>query len=303
MLTLYRAAARSLFSAAFIALLAANSSASENACGPMTPAEEQILKLQQDNDQLHQKIKQMEAVRSIPVEQLRRKKALRLKEIAVAVRTQRQSTSDFEGFVKWMSAHLAGYSRHIQAGSYAAVVARVLPIPYAGQASIFTKFVAQFTLALNAASVSITNYLNTSQKFMAMTDSIDLNKPIDEKTVSDAALFADQKLLKDMNDAQQKLAAVSDLSSGALSFLESLNHYISGTDEYWNKMKGVFKKDIDPKEKSYISESTNTLKTQAGLFNGKLKNFEELGKKETASVKALAVYDELTQEAQNTLFK
>jgi hypothetical protein len=68
-------------------------------------------------------------------------------------------------------------------------------------------------------------------------------------------------------------------------------------------MKGVFKKDIDPKEKSFISESTNTLKTQAGRFNSKLKVFDELGKKETASVKALAVYDELSLEAQTALLK
>jgi hypothetical protein len=299
----YRSTARSLLSSVFITIVATCSFASENACGPMTPADEQILKLQQNNEQLNQKIKLMETVKAIPVEQLRRRKALRLKEIAAGVRIQRQSTSDFEGFVKWMSSNLAGYSRYIQAGSYAAVVARVLPIPYAGQASIFTKFVTQFTLALNAASVSITNYLTTSQNFMAMTDSIDPNKTIDEQAVSDAALFAEQKLHKEMNDAQQKLAAVSELSSGALSFLESLNHYVGGTDEYWNKMKGVFKKDIDPTEKSYISESTNTLKTQAGLFNSKLKNFEELGKKETASVKALAVYDELTLEAQNVLLK
>lgn len=275
----------------------------ENSCGPLTPTEEQLLKFQLDNELLSQKIKQLEAVKAIPVEQLRRKKALRLKEIAVDVKSQRQSTSDFEGFVKWMSANLAGYNRYIQAGSYAAVVARMLPIPYAGQASIFTKFVAQFTVALNAASVSITNYLNTSQKFIAMTESIDPQNALDEKAVAEAAQFADQKLLKDMNDAQLKLANVSDLSSGALSFLESLNHYVSGTDEYWNRMKGVFKKDIDPKEKSYISESTNTLKTQASRFNGKLKVFEELGRKETASVKALAVYDELCLEAHAALLK
>jgi hypothetical protein len=275
----------------------------ENCCGPLIQTEEQILKLQQDNELLIQKIKQFESVKAIPVEQLRRKKALRLKEIAAEVKSQRQSTSDFEGFVKWMSANLAGYNRYIQAGSYAAVVARMLPIPYAGQASIFTKFVAQFTVALNAASVSITNYLNTSQKFIAMTESIDPQNARDEKAVSEAAQFADHKLLKDMNDAQLKLATVSDLSSGALSFLESLNHYISGTDEYWNKMKGVFKKDIDPKEKSYISESTNNLKTQAGRFNGRLKVFEELGNKETAGVKALAVYDELSLEAQTVVLK
>jgi hypothetical protein len=294
---------RLTLAAALIFGVSAPAFSAENSGVPLTQFEEQILKLQQDNELLTQKIKQLESVKAIPVEHLRLKKALRLKEIAAEVRLQRQSTSDFEGFVKWMSANLAGYTRYIQAGSYAAVVARILPIPYAGQASIFTKFVAQFTVALNAASVSISSYLNTSQKFIAMADVIDPQKSINEKSVSEAAQFADQKLLKDMNDAQLKLAAVSDLSSGALSFLESLNHYISGTDEYWNRMKGVFKKDVDPKEKSYISESTNNLKNQAGRFNSRLKVFEELGKKETAGVKALAVYDELSFEAQTVVRK
>ena len=275
----------------------------ENSYGPLTPMEELILKLQQENEFLAQKNRQLESSKVIPVEYLRHKRVLRLKEIVADVKVQRKSTSDFEGFVKWMSSNLAGYNRYIQAGSYAAVIARVLPIPYAGQASVFTKFVAQFTVALNAASVSITNYLNSSQKFIAMAEAIDPAKPLDEKAVSETAHFAEQKLLKDMADAQLKLASVSDLSSGALSFLESLNHYISGTDEYWNKARGVFRKDIDPKEKSFISESTNSLKTQANRFNGKLNVFEELGKKETASVKALAVYDELSLEAQAGLLK
>lgn len=270
--------------------------ASEDACGPITPAEEQMLKLQIENEALSLKIKQIESVKSIPLDRLRLKKAQRLKEIAADIKLQRQSTGEFEGFVKWMSANLAGYNRYIQAGSYAAVVAKMLPIPYAGQASIFTKFIAQFTMALNAASVSITNYLNSSQKFIVIAESIDVAKPLDEKLLSEAAQFADRQLLKDMNDAQAKLATLSDLSAGALSFLESLNHYVSGTDEYWNKMKGVFKKDIDLKEKSFISENTNSLKIQADRFNGRLRSFEDLGKKETASVKALTVYDELATE-------
>lgn len=275
----------------------------ENACGPLTPAEEQAIKLSADKEALTKRIHQLESIKAIPVERLRQKKALRLKEIAADVKVQRQSTSDFEGFVKWMSANLAGYNRYIQAGSYAAVIARVLPIPYAGQASVFTKFVAQFTVALNAASVSITNYLNSSQKFISMAEAIDPAKPLDERVISETAQFADQRLLKDTADAQLKLATVSDLSSGALSFLESLNHYVSGTDEYWNKAKGIFRKDIDPKEKSFISESTTSLKMQADRFNGKLKVFDELGKKETASVKSLAVFDELTAELQTGLLK
>lgn len=278
-------------------LFAAPAVASENYCGPLTPAEEQLLKLQTDNDLLGQRIKQLESVRVVPIEQLQRRKIQRLKEIAANARIQRQSTSDFEGFVKWMTANLAGYSRYIQAGSYAAVVARILPIPYAGQASMFTKFVAQFTLSLNDASVSITNYLGSSQKFIAMTDALDHAKSQDDKKLAEATLFADQRMLKDMTDAQLKLIAVSELSSGALSFLESINHYVSGSDEYWNKAKGVFRKDVDPREKSFISESTGNLKIQADRFNGRLKAFEELGRKQTAGVKALAVYDELTAEA------
>ncbi|HEY3306846.1 MAG TPA: hypothetical protein VGJ93_00175 [Desulfuromonadaceae bacterium] len=245
---------------------------------------------------LQQRIAELEARKVVTVERLHQKKILRLKEITSDVKLQRLSTSDFERFVTWMSANLAGYNRYIQAGSYAALLAKMLPIPYAGQASIFTKFISQFTVALNAASVSINNYHNSSQKFIALTDAIDPLKA-DEKKIQEAADFAERQLLKDMTDAQSKLAMISDLSAGALSFLESLNHYVSGTDEYWNKMKGVFKKDIDPKEKSYISESTGNLRTQAERFNKKLLSFEALGKKETVSVKSLTVYDELAAEA------
>lgn len=277
--------------------------ADENTCSPMPPSEEQILKLQLDNDALILKVKQLELERHIPAERLRQKKIQRLKEIAADVKAQRQTTHDFEGFVKWMNAHLAGYNRYIQAGSYAAVAARMLPIPYAGQASIFTKFVAQSTVALNTASVSLTKYLNSAQKFIVMADALDLAKPLDDKAITEAALFADRQLINDMQDAQSKLATVSDLSSGALSFLESINYYVCGTDEYWNKAKGIFKKNIDPTEKSFISENISTLKNQADRFNGKLKMFEELGQKETASVKALAVYDELMRDTQVSLLK
>jgi len=292
-----RSSVRTMFVlAALVLFTSAGVHAEENVCGPTTPNEEQMFNLQLENEGLKLKVKQLEAVKAISLERLHQKKVQRLREIAADVKTQRQTTSDFEGFVKWMSANLAGYNRYIQAGSYAAVVARMLPIPYAGQASIFTKFIAQFTVALNSASVSVTNYLNSSQRFISLVDAIDPAKPLDEKALAEASRYADQKLLKDMNDAQAKLATVADLSSGALSFLESVNHYANGTDEYWNKVKGLVKKDIDPKEKSFLSESTNNLKTQANRFNGKLRAFEDITKKEAASVKSLAVYDELSAE-------
>ncbi len=282
-----------IFFVLFTFLLAVPAGWAADACGPMTPAEEQSLKLQQEYLFLTARVKEFETRRYIPEERLFQKKFQQLKEIAADAKLQRQSMEDFQGFVSWMNLNLAGYNKYLKAGSYAAVVGKMLPIPYAGQASIFTKFAAQFTIALNSASVAINSYLITSQKFIVMVDAIDPSKPIDQKQIAEASTFADTALLKDMNDAQMKLATVSDLSSGALSFLESLNHYMSGTDEYWNKAKGIFRKDIDPKEKSFISESTNTLRNKAAAFNGKLNSFGELTRKQGARVKSLAVYNEL----------
>lgn len=278
------------------ALLTGNVFASEEPHPPQTIADEQTLKLRQEVDSLNARVKELTQQPVITAESLRQKKIQRLREIAADVRLQRQATGDFQGFVTWMSTNLAGYNRYILAGSYAAVVARVLPIPYAGQASIFTKFVAQFTMALNNASLAINTYLNSSQKFIAMVDAINPDKPVDPKTVIEASNYADQQLLKSMNDAQLKLATVADLSSGALSFLDALDHYMSSSDEYWNKAKGLFRKDVDPKEKSFVSESSSNLKSQAARFNGKLKTFEELGHKQTMRIKSLTVYDELLVE-------
>lgn len=282
-------------------LLAVPVHAEEQACGPLTASEEQVASLQQENALLSAKIRQFEATACVPSQRLHRRKVQRLIEMASDVRAQRQSMADFQGFVTWMSSNLAGYNRYIQAGSYAAVLGRMLPIPYAGQAAIFTKFLAQFTLALNSSSVAISNYLASSKKFIAMTDQLHTTETADDRLVAEASRFAEQQLLRDMNDAQAKLAQVSDLSSGALSFLGSLNHYASSSDEYVNRARGMFTKGVDPKEKSFISESTGTLKAQADRFNARLRHFADLGKKETASVRALAVYDELERDARSGL--
>ncbi|BCS54316.1 hypothetical protein [Geobacter sp. SVR] len=290
--------ATAILAASVLLAVSAGPGHAEDACSPATAAAEQVVKLRQENEILNLRIRQSEA-NVFPEERLRRRKALRLKEMAADVRTQRQITADFEKFAAWMCTNLAGYNRYIQAGSHAAVLARFLPIPYAGQASVFTKFVSQFTVALNSASLSVNAYMASSQKLIAMSDAIDPAAP-NEKSIADTAQFADRQFLKDMHEAQSRLAAVSDLSSGALSFLVALNNYVSGTDEYLNKLKGIIKKDVDPKEKSFLSENIGSLKGQADRFNGRLRTFEELNNKETAAVRSLAVYDELLVELKNT---
>jgi len=270
--------------------------AAEQIPGPAAADLGQAMGLQFENEYIKIKTMQLDAVKAIAYEFLRQKKLQKLKDTAALVKAQRQATQDFEGFFTWMSTNLAGYNRYIKASSYVANAAKMLPVPYAGQASNFTKFVGQFTVALNKASQSTTQYLNSSQKFITMVEAINPAMPLSDKALAEAHLFADQKLLKDMNNAQKDLSAISNLSSGALSFLTGLSQFANETTNYWNRIKGLVKKDIDPKEKSYLSESIYNLKSQAERFNGRFIIFEELAQKETAGVKSLVVYDELAAE-------
>lgn len=270
--------------------------AAEEFCGATNSTDEELITLHSENEVMKLKINQLESINNISADYLHHKKIERLKEIATDVNKQRHATSSFEVFVKWMTANIASYNSYIKYSSYASLVARLLPIPYAGQTAIFTKFITEFTVALNNASVAITRYLDSSQKFINMVNAIDPTKPAYEKAISEAAIFADKSLLKDMNDAQLKLTAVSNLSSGALSFLETVDQYVNNADEYWNKVKGMISKNVDPKEKSYLSESIKNLKTEANSFNGKLIFFESITGKEASHIKSLVVYDELLAE-------
>jgi hypothetical protein len=256
----------------------------------------QAVGLQSEEEYVKIKAMQLDAVKEVAYEFLRQKKYQKLKETATAVNSQRQTTQDFESFFRWMSANLAGYNRYIQAGSYLANTAKMLPIPYAGQVSIFTKFAGQFTVTLNNTSRSTTRYLNSSQKFIAMVDAVNPAAPLSDKVLAEAHLYADQTLLRDMNEARENLSAISELSYGALSFLTGLSQFASETNGYWNKVKEMVKKDVAPQEKGYLSESVLTLKSRAEQFNGRFTVFEELAQKEISWVKSLVVYDELAAE-------
>lgn len=252
-----------------------------------------IAALTQENALLQEKLKALQSC-SITSTDLAARNSKRLKEITADVRAQRQAMADFESYVKWMSGHVAGYSKYIQAGSVAARFAKVLPIPYAGQASLFTKFVSDAAVSLGAASVSINKYLGTSQQFLARADALDPNRPNYNQEVSELVRFADQDLLKGMADVQERLVTTSQLSTSSLSFLESLNHYVGTTDEYWNKTKALLKSD-DKAEKSFLAESTAALKNKAQVFNTKLQLFDATVKKTSPQIKALVAYDDLVR--------
>ena len=266
------------------------------------PQEDATLALARENALLQEKLKALEEC-SITSTQLASKNCKRLKDVAADIRAQRQGMADFEGYVKWMSGHVAGYSRYLSAGSVAAGFAKVLPIPYAGQASVFTKFVSRAAISLGEASVSIKKYLATSQQFLTRADALNAEKGDSAREVSELVRFADQELLRDMVEVQERLVSTAELTTSSLSFLESLNHYVGSTDEYWSKTKSLLKSGDDKKEKSFLSESTTALKNRAQGFNGKFKLFDATVKKDAPVIKSLVAYDDLIREIEPRLAK
>jgi hypothetical protein len=265
---------------------------------PHTNNDQTFAALQEENAQLNRKIAELESVPSIKTDALVMKNLQHLKEIAADVKKQRKILAESEAYVKWMATNLSGYSKYIEAGSFAAGFAKVLPIPYAGQASLLTKFISQGVLSLNAASVSLSRYLTTSRDFIARVDALDQLTPSGkESEVAKIARFADEQLRRDMNDAKVKLTTTAEISSSTLSFLESLNHYVGCTDEYWSKTKSfITREDTNKKEQGYLSQSIQKLKEKAGSFNSRLTTFQTLTKKDEALITSLRVYDDLIRE-------
>ena len=92
------------------------------------------------------------------------------------------------------------------------------------------------------------------------------------------------------------LSTVSDLSSGALSFWVTLNQYMSHTEKYGSNAKKILRNELDPKEKSFISKNTDTLKKSTAAFNEKRLQFGEITRKLDVRIRSLTVYDELLSE-------
>jgi hypothetical protein len=242
-------------------------------------------------------LKTLNTEKVLTLEMLDQKRFSRLKEIARSVSNQRESMLEFDGYVKWMGGTLSSYSRYVEAGSFAANFARLLPIPYAGQAGQLSKFAAHFALSLSGTSLAVKQYLASSQQFMIRVDALGPVGKGKENEMAALAFYADQQLSRDMLDLQTRLATTSELSASALSFLFSLQQYLGSTDEYWQKTKSlVGKKEFDKAEKGALAGSIDGLKSRAEEFNKRLKIYEENVSKTMPQIAALVAYDELRQD-------
>lgn len=272
---------------------------------PLTlpPADQQILlkdaPVQLDKP-LFDCLKALPVQKVLTLEELNQKRFNRLKNVAGSVLNQRESMLEFEGYVKWMGGTLSGYSNYVEAGSFAANFARLLPIPYAGQAGQFSKFVSHFALSLSGTSAAVQQYLASSQQFIAGVEALGPSGIGKESEMAFLTFCADQQLSRDMLDLQSRLSLTSELSSSALSFLISLQQYLGSTDEYWQKTKSlVSRKDVDKMEKGALAGSIDGLKSRAQEFNKRLKVYEETIRKTTPQITTLVAYDELRQEIES----
>lgn len=236
----------------------------------------------------------------LTLEELNQKRFVRLKEVARSVVSQRESMLEFDGYVRWMGGTLSSYSRYVEAGSFAAGFARLLPIPYAGQAGQFSKFVAHFALSLSSTSAAVKQYLGSSQQFIAGVDALGQAGKGKENEMAFLTFYADQQLSKDMFELQGNLSTTSELSFSALSFLVSLQQYLGSTDEYWQKTKSIVsRKEGDKAEKSALAGSIDGLKTRAEEFNKRLKIYDQNVGKALPLIASLVAYDELRQEMES----
>jgi hypothetical protein len=118
-----------------------------------------------------------------------------------------------------------------------------------------------------------------------------------EAEMAALTFLADQQLAKDMTDLQSRLAATSELSASALSFLISMQQYLGSTDEYWQKTKSmVSRKDAEKGEKGALAGSIDGLKQRAEAFNKRLNVYDENVGRTLPLIATLVAYDELRQD-------
>lgn len=246
---------------------------------------------------LQARITELEQTPRLTASELTSRNRRLLGELAGQVRTQRQTMADFNGFVSWLSGSLEGYNKYLQASAVAANLIKVLPIPYAGQASMFTKFAAQGVASLNITSTAITRYLGTSQQFLTRYEALEKSPAPDHADVSALVKFADEQLLKDTADVRSRLSSTADLSTSVLAFLEGVNGYLGSADQYWAKTKAFVTRNEDAaKEKGYLSTSITGLRDRAGAFSRRLLTFNELTSRNEPLVRTVRVYDSLAAE-------
>ncbi len=88
---------------------------------------------------------------------------------------QRAQVAEMERYAAWMRTTIVSYNKYIQAGSTAAAISRFLPIPYAGQAAIFSKLLAQFSANLTSTSLALNRYGTTAQELQLKISKLPAN--------------------------------------------------------------------------------------------------------------------------------
>lgn len=233
----------------------------------------------------------------LPLTTLHDQRRLLHSDLAQQLAEQRAQVAAFETYAHWLKTNLGNYDRYIQAGSTAAAVSRFLPIPYAGQAAVFSKVLAQFSASLTSTSQALSSYHTEAKKLQAKLE-LCTSRNLNIQECNKGIQFAETTFLPAMEHTRNELTRVSELTGSTLAFLQGLHTYLTTGDAYMSKVKGVFKKEDKDKEASFISAQVKSLSQQAHQFSGRLTSFKQQGDAISMSVRTDVVYQNLLKSMQ-----
>lgn len=194
-------------------------------------------------------------------------------------------TSELNEYAKWLSVYFSGYSKYIeQAGTYSPLI-KMIPLPYAGQAGDIVKFGSKLTLSITNSAVALDNANRSITKYEELLR--DANSPA---KIALAAKFADEKLIPDLKDAQQKNETLQNMSLSLLAFGESVEKATNGAQDALLKAKSIFSSDASEKDRQPKSAQ---IKQKLDLMKVKMARIDDIIKNSSVSAKKAYVYSEL----------
>lgn len=235
---------------------------------------------------------------SIAQEQLEQKTAQFAAQISANLKEQKSGFAEFENFLRWMSGSLTGYEKALHTSAQIAAVTKFLPIPYAGQASGFAKFAANFTLQLSNAGGALQKMQDAAQKYQKLLGEYEANPT--SANLSNCIKFADETLVPTIHDTAEKLEKIGQMSASMLGFLGAIDGYLQNADEMLGRAKSLLGGDVTA-DRAQMQQKSGLLRSKLDIFDKRCKALQELAKKESQLAKNAQFLIQLSSQLSPTM--
>lgn len=230
------------------------------------------------------------ATKSVTVAELARYSYDDLALTAAALRDDGRTVDDFGGFITAMKASVADYADMIKASAYLSNVVRVLPIPYAGEASTATKLASNTLLHLGNAAAALDRYKKSSAAFLYDFDRLDRATATPEQ-IARLAAFADDTVMNDARDLQTAMGRIASATAGMATAAQTVSRAMETTGDYLDQAKNLVGMQPSPKEKARAAADRDSFKARLIQLNQKiaaLENSADAHRRTIAKARAIA---------------